>query len=72
MAEHGLPFSDNFAKGTPTRFFAKMLIFVLVPRNLIMGGVRLDSILSPFWKSSSRLRNVQEKTGIFSCHGFDL
>ena len=48
----GLPFSDNFDKGTPSRFFSKMFIFVLVPRNLIMSGVRPDSILSPFWKSS--------------------
>ena len=51
----GLPISDNFAKGTPSRFFAKMFIFVLVPRKLIMSGVRPDSILSPFWKSSHRL-----------------
>ena len=51
----GLPFSDNFGKATPSRVFAKMFIFVLVPRNLIMSGVRPDSISSPFWKSSHRL-----------------
>ena len=44
----GLPFSDNFDKGTSSRCFAKIFIFVLVPRNLIMSGVRPDSILSPF------------------------
>ena len=40
----GLPFSENFAKGTPYRFFAKMFIFGLVPRNLIKSGFRRDSI----------------------------
>ena len=44
----GLPFSDNLDKGTPSRCFAKMFIFVLVLRNIIMSGVRPDSILSPF------------------------
>ena len=49
-----LPFLGYFDKGTPSRFFAKMFIFVLVPINLIMSGVRPDSIQSPFWKSSHR------------------
>ena len=34
----GLPFFDHFDKGTPSRFLAKMFIFVLVPRNLIMSN----------------------------------
>ena len=44
----GLPF-------TPSRFFANKFIFVLVPKNLIMSGVRRDSILSPLWETSHRL-----------------
>ena len=44
----GLPFSDDFDKGNPSRFFTRMFIFVLVPSNLIMSGVRPDSILGPF------------------------
>ena len=38
-----------------SKFFAKMFIFVLVSRNLIMSGVRPDSILGPLWKTSHRL-----------------
>ena len=51
----GLPFSNTFDKGTPSRYFAKMFIFVLVPINLIMSGVQPDSLLSPFWKLSHKL-----------------
>ena len=51
----GLPYLDNFDKGTPSGFFSKMFIFVLVPRNLIMSGVRRDCILSLLWKTVHRL-----------------
>ena len=54
----GLPFSDNFDKGSHSRFFAEMFIFVLVPRNLIMSGFRRDSILSPLWKTAHRLMST--------------
>ena len=50
----GLPFLDHFDKGTPSRFLAKMFIFVLVPRNLIliMSKVQWKII---FDQSSQRL-----------------
>ena len=48
----GLPFSDHFAKGTPSRFSAKMFIFVLVQRNLIMSKMQRKII---FDHSSHRL-----------------
>ena len=49
---HGLPFSDHFDKGTPSRFLAKMSIFDSVPRNLIMSKVQREII---FAHSSHRL-----------------
>ena len=58
MAKHFTPvypFRIILKKVSPSRFLVKMFIIVLVPRNLIMGGARPDSILSPFWKSSHRL-----------------
>ena len=48
----GLPFSDHFDKDTPSRFLAKMSIFVLVPRKLIMSKVQREII---FDHSSHRL-----------------
>ena len=49
----GLPFSDHFDKGTSYRFLAKMFIFVLVPRSLIMSKVQREII---FGHSSHRLK----------------
>ena len=40
----GLPIRIILTKVPCSRFFAKMFIFVFVPRNLIMSGVRPDSI----------------------------
>ena len=66
MAEHvipGLPFRVILTKVEiyiyiglcPSRYFDKMLIFVLVPRDLSMGGAQRDSILIPLWKIAHRL-----------------
>ena len=41
-----LPFSDNFDIDTPL----EIIIFVLVPRNLIMSGVLPDSIQALYGK----------------------
>ena len=63
MAEHFTPvypFRIILTKVPPSRNLSKMFIFVLVPRNLIMSGVRPDSILSPFWKSSHRLLLISQ------------
>ena len=68
MAEHfypGLPFRIILTKVPPSRFLAKMFIFVLVPRNLIMSGVRPDSILSPFWESSHILYHAHDPVFVY-------
>ena len=63
MGEHFTPiycFRINFDKGTPSRYFAEMFIFVLVPRNLIMSGVRRDSILGLLWKTAHILKPIKK------------
>ena len=35
----GLPFSDHFDKGTPSRFSVEMFVFVSIPRNIIMSKI---------------------------------
>ena len=42
----GLPFSDNFDKGTPPPP-SKMFTFVFVSINLIMDKIQRDSVLCP-------------------------
>ena len=63
----GLPFSVP-----PFRLFAKIFIFVFVPRNLIMSGVRPDSILSLFWKSSHRLKTISSSGALSKTFILDI
>ena len=61
MAEHFAPvhqFRIFLIKVPPSRFLAKMFIFVLVPRNLIMSKVQRKII---FDHSSHRLTLQQFK-----------
>ena len=66
MAEHFAPV-DHFwiilIKVPPSRFLAKMFIFVLVPWNLIMSNVQQKNI---FYHSSHRLVVLQSILFVYS------